>query len=55
MKEYKIIKQKTGWSKNREKFEDEMNNHAKQGWHVVNVYSTQESRVYAVLERDKNR
>ncbi|MBL4569307.1 MAG: DUF4177 domain-containing protein [Flavobacteriaceae bacterium] len=55
MKEYKFLKQKMSWSKSQDNFEDQINAEAKQGWRVVNVYSTQESRVYAMLERDKNR
>jgi len=55
MKEYKIIKQKMTWSKSQEKFEDELNNFAKQGWRVVNVYANPNHSVNALLEKDKNR
>lgn len=55
MKEYKIIQRKFSWINSRQKFEDELNNYAKQGWKVVNVYSTTNGYVEAVLEKDKNR
>lgn len=55
MKEYKFIKQKASWSKSQEKFEDEINTHAKQGWRVISVYSNVSHSVYALLEKDKNR
>lgn len=55
MKEYKIIQRKFSWSKRREKFEDDLNSYAKQGWRVVNVYATTNGYVEAVLEKDKNR
>ncbi len=54
MKEYKLLKQKMGWSKNLEKFEKELNNYAKQGWRVINVFINHEIMT-AVLEKDKNR
>lgn len=55
MKEYKIINRKFSWSKGREKFEDEINNYAKQGWRVVNIYAVNDTSVEALLEKDKNR
>ena len=55
MKEYKIIKQKFSWTNSQQKFEDELNNYAKQGWSVVNVYVNSGHEVNAVLEREKNR
>ncbi|WP_299159889.1 DUF4177 domain-containing protein [uncultured Tenacibaculum sp.] len=55
MKEYKIIPRKFSWSNGREKFQDEINNHAKQGWRVVNVYAVSDTNVEALLEKDKNR
>ncbi|WP_075344480.1 DUF4177 domain-containing protein [Tenacibaculum agarivorans] len=55
MKEYKLISPKFSWRKAKQKFEDELNSHAKQGWRVVNVYSDINGTVNAVLERDKNR
>ncbi|MCF2876283.1 MULTISPECIES: DUF4177 domain-containing protein [unclassified Tenacibaculum] len=55
MKEYKIIHRKFSWRNGREKFQDEINNHAKQGWRVVNIYSISDGYVEALLEKDKNR
>ena len=55
MKEYKFLKQKATWSKSQEKFEDEINTYAKQGWRVISVYSNTHGIVHALLERDKNR
>ncbi|WP_299625695.1 DUF4177 domain-containing protein [uncultured Tenacibaculum sp.] len=56
MKEYKLISPKFSWRKSREKFEAELNNYAREGWRVVNVYSEANTgAVTAVLERDKNR
>ena len=55
MKEYKIIKQAFSWSNATQKFEDEINNYAKQGWRVVNIYTINNSYVQALLEKDKNR
>lgn len=55
MKEYKFLKQKTSWSSSQDKFETEINTHAKQGWRVINVYANTSGAVYAVLEKDKNR
>jgi len=55
MKEYKIIERPFSWSKGREKFEDEINNYAKQGWRVINIYSINDTKVEALLEKDKNR
>jgi len=54
MREYKIIKQKFSWSASNKAFEENINNFAKQGWHVVNVYNTG-AQICALLERDKNR
>ena len=53
MKEYKIIKQPVSWKNSLQKFGDELNNHAEQGWRVINVYSDFNRIVNAVLERDK--
>ncbi|MFY0603406.1 MAG: hypothetical protein JXQ93_05620 [Flavobacteriaceae bacterium] len=43
------------WSNSQNKFEDEINIYAKQGWRVINVYANTNGGVYAVLEKDKNR
>lgn len=55
MKEYKIIQKPFSWTNSRQKFEDDLNSYAKQGWRVVNVYVTTNGYVEAVLEKDKNR
>ena len=55
MKEYKFLKQKISWSNSQKNFEDEINDHAKLGWRVINVYANTNGGVYAVLEKDKNR
>jgi len=55
MKEYKFLKQKASWSNSQNKFEDEINTYAKQGWRVVNIYVNTSGIVNALLERDKNR
>lgn len=55
MKEYKIIKQRFSWTNAQQLFEDELNNYAKQGWRVVNIYGNPGHQVNALLERDKNR
>ena len=54
MKEYKIIKQDFSWSNSQQKFEDSLNNFAKQGWRVINVFE-RNSILMAALEKDKNR
>ncbi|CAM1347518.1 MULTISPECIES: DUF4177 domain-containing protein [Tenacibaculum] len=56
MKEYKIINRKFSWSNGRQKFEEEINNYAKQGWRVINVYPLNNGgNIEALLEKDKNR
>ena len=56
MKEYKIIRRDFSWSNASKKFEEKINNHSKQGWRVVNIYSiSQSGYVEALLEKDKNR
>ena len=52
MKEYKVITWKMGLSKNNERLEDTLNQHAKLGWQAV-LFAEQTTRI--VLERDKNR
>lgn len=54
MKEYKIIKQEFSWSNSQQKFEDQLNTFAKQGWRVINVLE-RNSILMAILEKDKNR
>lgn len=52
MKEYKVITWKMGLSRNNERLEDALNEHARSGWRVVHI-AEQSSRI--VFERDKNR
>jgi len=52
MKEYKVIKPKLGFSKWHEKFEDLLNQYAREGWQVIDVAQDWSS---VILERDKNR
>ena len=56
MNEYKIVSSKFHWKDNLKKFEDLMNEHARQGWKVVGFTNqTHEGHKYvAVLERSKN-
>lgn len=52
MKEYKVISWKMGLSKNNERLEDILNEHARSGWQAIHI-GEQSTRI--VLERDKNR
>ncbi len=52
MKEYKVVSWKSGLSKNNERLEDTLNEHARDGWSVKHI-AEQTARV--VFERDKNR
>ncbi|MFT4612535.1 MAG: hypothetical protein ACJA1H_002606 [Glaciecola sp.] len=52
MKEYKVIVPKIGFRNRIKNFEEELNNHAREGW-VVNHVAQGWSSV--ILERDKNR
>jgi hypothetical protein len=52
MKEYKVISWKMGLSKNDERLEETLNQHAVSGWRVIHI-AEQSTRI--VLERDKNR
>ena len=54
MKEYKIIKQRFSWTNSQKVFEDDINNYARQGWKVVNIY-VHGGQNCVLLERDKNR
>ncbi len=51
MKEYKIIERQFSWSKGREKFEAEINNYAKQGWSVINIYAVNDTKVEASIRK----
>ncbi|MFS4417670.1 DUF4177 domain-containing protein [Maribacter sp. 2307ULW6-5] len=52
MKEYKVVSWTIGLTNNDQRLEDALNNHAKQGWRLLQ-YSEHSQRL--VLERDKNR
>ena len=52
MKEYKVVSWKMGFSKNNERLEDLLNEHARNGWRVIEI-AEQSTRI--VFERDKNR
>lgn len=52
MKEYKVISWKMSFSKNNERLEETLNQHAVSGWRLVHI-SEHSTRI--VLERDKNR
>ena len=52
MKEYKVIKPKIGILNRLQNFEDILNQHAREGWRVVDIAQSWSS---VVLERDKNR
>lgn len=51
MKEYKVVQPKLGFSKWNEKFEELLNQYAREGWRVVEVMQNYS----VVFERDKNR
>jgi len=57
MNEYKIVRSKFHWKNNMVKFEDLLNEHAREGWKVVGFTNqTHGAHTYiAVLERSKNR
>lgn len=57
MDEYKIVKSKFHWKDNLAKFEDLLNEHAREGWKVVGFSNTTHGshNFIAVLERSKNR
>ena len=52
MKEYKVIVTKLGFSNRVQKFEDLLNQYAREGWQVIDITQGWAS---VVLERDKNR
>jgi len=52
MKEYKVINFKVGLSKNNERLEELLNQHAREGW-VLKEFAENTSRI--ILERNKNR
>jgi hypothetical protein len=50
MKEYKVIHPKLGLRNSIQKYEDLLNQYAREGWEVKHIVGTM-----IVLERDKNR
>ena len=52
MKEYKVISWKMGLTKNDERLEETLNQHAMSGWHVIHI---SENSARIVFERQKNR
>ncbi|MDP4704312.1 MAG: DUF4177 domain-containing protein, partial [Polaribacter sp.] len=52
MKEYKVVTWKMGMTKNNERLEETLNQHAREGWVVTHI-AEQSARI--VFERDKNR
>ena len=52
MKEYKVITWKSGLSKNNERLENALNEHARNGWSVKHIA---EHTARIVFERDKNK
>ncbi len=57
MNEYKIVQSKFHWKDNMAKFEDLLNENARQGWKVVGFSNqTNEAHTFmAVMERSKDR
>ena len=52
MKEYKVVNWKFTLTGNSQRLEDTLNEYAKQGWRVIQIYENTPS---VVFERDKNR
>lgn len=52
MVEYKVVTWKMGLTKNNERLEDTLNEHARNGWKAIQI-GEQSARI--VFERDKNR
>jgi hypothetical protein len=52
MKEYKVIVPKVGFRNRVRNFEDILNQHAREGWNVIEIGQGWSS---VVFERDKNR
>lgn len=51
MKEYKVVQPKTGFRNFYQKYEELLNEYAKQGWAVCQILPN----LKIVFERDKNR
>ena len=52
MKEYKVLQPNLGMRNRYQKFEDLLNQHAREGWIVKHIH---QGWISVVLERDKNR
>ncbi|HLV40439.1 DUF4177 domain-containing protein [Xanthomarina sp.] len=52
MKEYKVISWEMRLSKNNERLEETLNQHAMSGWNVIHI---SENTMRIVFERQKNR
>lgn len=52
MKEYRVIQPKLGFRNRFQNFEDILNQHAREGWRVIEISQGWTS---VVFERDKNR
>jgi len=52
MKEYKVVSPKLGFRNRFKQFEDVLNQHAREGWVVIDISQGWTSIVF---ERDKNR
>lgn len=52
MKEYKVISTNLGFSKQEEKLQDLLNQHAREGWILKDI---EQGWSTVILERDKNR
>ena len=55
MKEYKVIKPSLGFRNMHKKFEDLLNENARDGWALSNVVPHAHGISYIVFERNKNR
>ncbi|VAV86274.1 hypothetical protein MNBD_BACTEROID02-1899 [hydrothermal vent metagenome] len=56
MKEYKVIKPKLGWRNTSEKLQEFLNTHAKQGWCLHSLTTSQMGEYSNIIfEREKNR
>ncbi|WP_299065008.1 DUF4177 domain-containing protein [uncultured Polaribacter sp.] len=51
MKEYKVVQPKTGFRKFYERYEELLNQHAREGWEVCQILPS----LKIVFVRDKNR
>ncbi|GAB5564364.1 MAG: hypothetical protein Wins2KO_14270 [Winogradskyella sp.] len=52
MKEYKVVEFKLGFRNRSQRFEDLLNQHAREGWRMVQIPYGWSS---VILEREKNR